>query len=79
MTVKVDRAVCLFGNLPTVGVLLHRAVLPSGIRFLHALLDLKQPSAPGDTVAFEGRRDGKADGFVGTAFIRNDEVCVQRI
>ena len=79
MTVEVNRAVCLFGNLPTVGVLLHRAVLPSGIRFLHPLLDFKQPSAPGDTVAFEERRDGKADGLIRPAFIRDNKICVQRI
>ena len=79
MTVKIDRAVRLFGKLPTVGVFLHRAVLPSGIRFLHALLDFKQPSTPGDTVAFEGRRDGKADGLIRPAFICNNKVCVQRL
>ena len=56
-----------------------RVVLPSGIRFLHTLLDFKQPPASGDTVALEGGRDGKADGLIGTAFIRNNKVCVQRI
>ena len=54
-------------------------VLPSGIRFLHALLDFKQPSAPGDTVALEGRRDGKADSLVCPAFICDNKICVQRI
>ena len=54
-------------------------VLPSGIRFLHALLDFKQPPASGNAVAFEGGRDGKADGLVRPALIRNNEICVQRI
>ena len=54
-------------------------MLPSGIRFLHPLLDFKQPSASGDTVAFEGGRDGKADGLVRPALIRDNKICVQRI
>jgi len=54
-------------------------VLPSGIRFLHPLLDFKQPPASGDAVALEGGRDGKADGLVRPAFVRDNKVCVQRI
>ena len=56
-----------------------RVVLSSSVCFLHALLDFKQPSASGDTVAFEGGRDGKADGLIRPALIRDNEVCVHRI
>ena len=49
------------------------------IRFLHTLLDLKQPSASGDTLAFEGGSNGKADSLIRPALIRDNEVCVQRI
>ena len=55
------------------------SMLPSGIRFLHSLFDLKQPPASGDTVAFEGGSNGKADGLIRPAFVCNNEVCVQRI
>ena len=54
-------------------------MLTSDVRFFDALLDLKQTSASGDTVAFEGWRNGKADGFVSPAFIRDNKVSVQRI
>ena len=55
------------------------SVLPSGIRFLHSLFDLKQPSASGDTVALERGCNGKADCLIRPALICNNEVCVQRI
>ena len=37
-----------------------------------------QPSCPNSKL-IEGGSNGKADSFVGTALIRNDEVCVHRI
>ena len=55
-----------------------RVMLPSGVCFLDALLDFKQPPAPGDNVALKGGGDRKADGLVRPALIRNDEGCVQR-
>ena len=54
-------------------------MLPSGVSFLDALLDLKQPPATGDTIALERGCNCKADGLVRPALIRNDEVCVQRV
>ena len=51
-----------------------RVMLPSGVCFLDALLDFKQPPTPGDTVALERGCDRKADGLVRPALVRNDEV-----
>ena len=56
-----------------------RVMLPSGVCFLDALLDFKQPPAPGNAVTFERGCDRKADGLVRPALICNDEVCVQRV
>ena len=52
---------------------------PTGVCFLNTLLDFKQPSTPGDTIAFERGRDRKADRLVRPAFIRHNKVCVQRV
>ena len=54
-------------------------MLPPCVCLLDALLDFKEPPAPGDTIALERRCDRKADGLVRPTLIRNDEVCVQRV
>ena len=54
-------------------------LLPPGVHLPDPLVHLEKPAAPGDAVAFEGGRDGKADGLVRPALIRNDEICVHRI
>ena len=36
---------------------------------------LKQSRPPGDTVSFQGRRNGKADSFLRPADIRDHQIC----
>ena len=54
-------------------------MLALGICLSDVLLDLKQPCAARDAIALEGGRDGKADGLIRPALIRDHEVGVHGV
>ena len=54
-------------------------VLSSCVSLADALPDLKQPCSSGDSVAFEGRRDGKTDGLIRPALVCHNKVGIQGI
>ena len=56
-----------------------RTALPLGIDLLNALTYLKQPSAAGNAVAFQRRRDCQTDGLVRAGLVRDNKVRVERI
>ena len=56
-----------------------RTALPLGINLLDALTYLKQPSAAGNAVALERRRDCQTDGLVRAGLVRDNKVRVERI
>ena len=56
-----------------------RTALPLSIDLLNALTHLKQPSAAGNAVAFQRRRDCQTDGLVRAGLVRDNKVRVERI
>ena len=56
-----------------------RTALPLGVDLLNALTYLKQPSAAGNAVAFQRRRDCQTDGLVRAGLVRDNKVRVERI
>ena len=62
------------------GELMPRSIVAAAdIRFPDALAHLEQPSAAGNAVAFERRRDGETDGLVRAGLVRDNKVRVERI
>lgn len=49
------------------------------IDFIHFLYHLEQPGTATHSVGFQGWGNCEADGFIGTAFVSNDQICSQRI
>ena len=50
-----------------------------GVYFTHLLYSLKEPRSAGYAVGFEGRGDGKTDGFLGSCRVGDNKICVQRV
>ena len=75
------RVRCQFGGIRGLAHerTLRSAVLAPRIRLLHGTDDLEEARASADAVCLECRGDGKADGLARAAFVRNDEMCGQRI
>ena len=50
-----------------------------GIDRLHLGIHIKKTGPPGYSVCFQGRRNSQTDGLLRPAFIRNHQMCLERI